>query len=153
MTPEQKGVAVRQVGRRKFYPESVGETGVLVPITDVSCRNPVGTSKAVDKARQPALRIGDRSSTPCAFRQRHSTRTISFADEIQPLRDVVQRFIPTDSLPSGIGIVLRSCALQRKIEPVTLINKLWRRLARDAKTAAVGVIEICIEPHHFPVRY
>src|SRR4029077_2043377 len=153
MAPEQKGVAVRQVGRRKFYPERVSEAGVLVPITDVSCRDPVGTSKAVEKARQPALRIGYRSSAPRPFRQRHGARTISFADAIQPPRDVVQRFLPTDSLPSGIGIVLRTRALQRKIEPVGMIHQLRRRLALDTKNAAVGVIGICIEPHHFPVRY
>src|SRR4029453_6426641 len=138
MTPEQKGVAVRQIGRRKCYPESISESGVLVPITDVSCRDPVGTSKAVDKTRQPALRIGDRSSAPCALCQRHGARTISFADEIQLLRDVVQRFIPTDSLPSGIGIVLRSCALQRKIEPGRMINQLRPPLALDENNAAVG---------------
>src|SRR4030095_13303168 len=133
VTPEQKGVAVRQIGRRKFYPESISEAGVLVPITDVSCRDPVGTSKAVDKTRQPALRIGDRSSAPCALCQRHGARTISFADEIQLLRDVVQRFFPTDSLPTGIGIVLRTRALQRKIEPVRMINQLRRRLDFDVK--------------------
>src|ERR1700756_2191682 len=34
-----------------------------------------------------------------------------------------------------------------------MINQLWRSFTLDTKNAAVGVIGICIEPHHFPVCY
>ena len=119
----------------------------------MSCRDPVGTSKAVDKTRQPALRIGNRSSAPCALRQRHSPRTIGFADEIQSLRDVVQRLIPTDPLPSGIGIVLRTCAFQRIVQPVGMVDQFRRGLALNAKDASVWMIGISIEAHDFPIHY
>ncbi len=47
VSPKQKSVAVRDVGRGNFDAEGVGETGILVPIANVGCRGPVGTAKAV----------------------------------------------------------------------------------------------------------
>jgi len=47
MTPEQKGIAVRDIGRWNFNAEGISEARILMPIADVSCRNPVRAPEAV----------------------------------------------------------------------------------------------------------
>ena len=61
------------------------------------------------------------------------------------LRDVVQRFIPTDALPSGIGVGFGPRALERIIQALRVIDKFRRGFAFDAHDAAVGMIVIGIE--------
>ena len=47
VTPEQKGIAVRDIGRWNFNAEGISEARILMPIANVSCRNPVRAPEAV----------------------------------------------------------------------------------------------------------
>ena len=64
---------MQHVGRRNIDAERVAETGILVPIANMSGRYPIGASESVEKAREPTLGIGDGSSAAHAFSQRDGT--------------------------------------------------------------------------------
>lgn len=152
MPPEQKGVAVGHVRRGDFNAERIAEAGIFVPVTDVGGGYPVGAAEAIEKTRQPAFGIRDGRSAAGAFGQRDGARTIAFANGIQPPRDVVQRLVPTNPLPSRIGIALGTCPLQRKIEPNGMVHQLGRGFAPDAKNTAVRMIVVCIETNDSSIR-
>ena len=48
----------------------------------------------------------------------------TLTNRLQPAGDVVQRFIPADSLPARIGFGFWTRALQRKIQTIRVIDKL-----------------------------
>src|SRR5215468_8595650 len=152
MPPEQKGVAVGHVGCGDFNAERISEAGIFVPVTDVGRRYPVGTAKTVEKPRQPALRVGDGCSAAGAFGQSNGARTVALPNSIQSPRDIIQRLVPSDPLPSRIGVALGACPLQRKIEPIGMIHQLRRCFALDTENTAVGMIMVCIETDDFSIR-
>src|SRR5262245_32479528 len=126
MPPEQKGVAVGHVGCGDFNAERVTEAGILVPVTDVGRGYPVGTAETVKKPPQPALCVRDGCSAAGALGQRNGARTVALPNSIQSPRDIIQRLVPTDPLPSRIGIALGVCPVQRKIEPIVMILQVGR---------------------------
>src|SRR5262249_24717721 len=122
MPPEQKGVAVGHVGCGDFNAERVTEAGILVPVTDVGRGYPVGTAETVEKPRQPALRVRDGCSAAGAFGQPTGPSTVPPPNSITSPPDITQRLVPTDPLPSRMGVALGACPLQRKIEPIGMIH-------------------------------
>ena len=91
MTPEEKGVALSYVGRGNFHAERVAKTSILVPVTNMRSGYPVGAFKAVEKARQPALRIGNGCAAACAFGQGDGARTGSRVKKARPVLSSVLR--------------------------------------------------------------
>ena len=153
VAPEQKRAAVRHIGRRNFHAERVGKAGVLVPIADVSRRSPVGTAEAIEKPRQPALGIGNRSAAAGAFGEGHRARAVAFANVAQALRDIIERFVPTDPLPARIAVAFRPGSLERIIEPIGMVDKFRRGFTFETEHAAVGMIGIGFEPNDFAIGH
>ncbi len=72
---------------------------------------------------------------------------------MQTVRNVIECFIPTDSLPSGIGIALRPRAHQRVVETIGVIDQLGRRFALETKHAAVRMVGVGFKPHDLAIRH
>ena len=68
---------MRDIGRRDFHAERVAEAGILVPIANMRSGHPVGTAEAIEKARQPALGIGNRSAAAGAFGEGDGARAVT----------------------------------------------------------------------------
>ena len=146
MTPEQESFAVCEIRRRKIGAEGIAEAGVFVPVADVRRRYPVGTAEQIKKAAKPAFDIVHRSAASGAFSQGDGFSAVALANCQNAPRDIIERFVPADSLPAGIGIALWPRAFERIIEPIGMVNQLRRGFAFDAHNAAVGMIVIGIEP-------
>src|ERR1043165_8404750 len=91
----------------------------------------------MEEGSDPALGIADRGPALGSLRESDRAGAVAIADIEQLGRDVVERLIPAHPLPSGIGIALGTRRLQRRAEPVGMIELIRRRLALDAHDAAV----------------
>ena len=62
----------------------------------------------------------------------------AFANGDQTLRDVIERLVPANPLPSRIAVAFRPGALQRVIEPIWMIHKLGAALPLRQNTPPLG---------------
>src|SRR5262249_51818186 len=113
VSPEQEKVTVRHVGRRNLNAKRISKPGVFVPVAYVGRGYPVRTAEKIKKTRQPPFRIGDRSAARRALGKRDGARAVAFANRAYSSGDIIECFVPTDSLPTGIGIGLRTSPFQR----------------------------------------
>ena len=87
-------------------------------------------------------------STPGSFGEGQAFCSVALSDRHQLARDIVQCFIPTDALPSGIRIVFRARALQGIVEAVGVINEFRSDFSLDAYDAAVWMVMVRIEANN-----
>src|SRR5262245_13548968 len=106
--PEQEKVTVRDVGGRNLNPKRVSKPGVFVPVADVGRGYPIGTAEKIQKTGQPPFGIGDRGAARRALGKCDGTWAVAFADRVYSSGDIIECFVPSDSLPTGISIVLRT---------------------------------------------
>src|SRR5262245_17534538 len=64
--------------------------------------------------------------------------------------DLVERYVPGDLLPTGIGVTLRTTAPQRARQSVLAINQLRRSPAFGADSGAGRVFRIRVQPREAP---
>ena len=90
----------------EFDAERVTEAGVLVPIADMRGRYPVGTAEGMRKRANQ--RSESEIEVPPVVPLARATACGPWAARmaINLPRNIIQRFIPADPLPTGIGVIL-----------------------------------------------
>src|SRR5262245_62737196 len=116
MAPQKKRIAMCEIRRGQVRAEREAEAGVFVPIANVRRRDPIGAAKQIEKAAEPAFRVVNRGPASRSLGHRESPRSIALANQPQAFRDVTERLIPADSLPTGIRLTLGPRAHERIVE-------------------------------------
>src|SRR5574341_2468279 len=146
VAPEEKGAAVAEIRRGEINAEGIAEACVSMPVAHLGGGDPVRAAERVKKSSQPALGIIDGGPAGGALDQGDGLGAVTLADGAQPLRDGIERLIPTGPLPTRVSIALGASASQGIVETVGMVDQFRRRLALDADHPAVGMIRIRIEP-------
>ncbi len=127
---------MREVRRADVMPE--GEAGgmVLVPVADLGGIDRVGAAIGADQALDPRDRVLQVRARRCGDREGHLLRPVPRLDGGHALCDFVQRRVPGNRLPAGIGCALGRGAPEWRGEPVRVIHQFRRGAALGAQLGA-----------------
>ena len=69
---------MREIRRREISAEGKAEAGVLVPVADVRCGDPIGAAEQTQETAEPAFDIVNGRAAFCSFGKGERLRAVSF---------------------------------------------------------------------------
>ena len=137
--PEQNAAGILQIRHTvggKPDPKRILVGQVTTPTAKLHRNGMIGAAKCPSQATDPVHRIRQRGGGGRGVVEGDGFGTILVRQLRQFFRHRVECFIPTDPLPTGIGIALRPRPFHRVKQPVGMIDKLRRNPSFDAERLA-----------------
>jgi len=127
---------IRHVHARNGCAERVARCKIAAPGAKLDGPTEIRAPERPPQAVDPVHRIGHRRRGRRGRTEHHGLRTVIARQLAEPRGDRVERFIPTDGLPAGIRIELRARSLERRAQPLRMVDELGRYFALDAQRGA-----------------
>ena len=151
VSPQQGAPGVLPVRGADVHPVGVGGRDVLVPVADLGAVAVVRAAERVHQAFDPLDGVRDRGSARGGDGERDGFGARIGCEPAHLPGDGVERFVPGDPDPSGVGVALGAGALHRMEDAVRALHLLGSGLALGAECAASGVGRIALDPRQSAV--
>ncbi len=145
--PEEDAAAVGEIGHGQAVgAERVGGgAGVARPLAEVRGADHVWRAEQGRQAPQPRLDLVEPGAAAGALAERHGARAVGGAHGQQLRRDEVERLVPGDALPAGVGVGLGARAAHGVVHALGLVEELRGGPSFGADGAAVRVGRIRVD--------
>ena len=144
--PQQRASRVLPVRVADARAVGVGGCNVLVPVADLGAVAVVRAAERVHQALHPLDGVRDRGPARGGDGERDGLGAGLGRKPAHLPGDGVERLVPRDPDPSGIGIALGTGALHRVEDAVRALHLLGRGLALRAERAAGRVGRVALDP-------
>ena len=144
------GVEVRGPDPRT---EGVAGGVVLVPVADLGAVDVVRAAERAHEPLEPGERVGDGGPARGRDRERHPFRPVLLGDAPQVRGREVQRLVPADPDPAGVGVSLGAGALERVEHPVGAVDEVGGGLPLRAERAPGGMVGAPLDGGQAPVPH
>ena len=153
MAPEEHAAGGVEVRGPDPCAEGVAGGVVLVPVADLGAVHVVRAAERAHEPLEPGERVGDGGSARGRDRERDPFRPVLLRDAPQVRGREVQRLVPADPDPAGVGVALGAGALEWMQHPVGAVDEVGGGLPLRAERAPGGMVGVPLDGGQAPVPH
>ena len=147
VTPEQQAAGTLEVRRADVSAEGICGREVAVPGAHLLAPDEVGAAEHPHEAVDPRKAVGHRGASRCRQRERHRLRSVALGHLAHARGGPVERLVPANPCPTGVGLALRPRAAHRMEQAIGRVDELGRRAALHAEARARRMRGIGLDGH------
>ena len=145
VAPQDEAIGSRQIGHGHRHAEGVGEHHLLGEGAQLHRDGRVGAAVGAAQALDPDEPILHRGAGGGRDAERHGLGARFLGEPREPVGNRVERLVPPDPLPAGVGIALGARALQRVEQAVGMMHQSGGCPALGAKRLAGGMLRVGLD--------